>query len=247
MDEEQRKALAGQDGLFAESEQAAQALSGYFKGMQTLARRYGFSVAQDAPVTAGVSDGRAQGSITLRHEGLGATVSVKIDNARGDNPNPRRFQNNRVGEAVFSFDDGRAQTVPLGASMFGGNGHYPPQHPGNFLSALAQGVEYLTTNHLDAQQQGGAQAQGAQAQQQQGGAQTEGGQQSRTIDATTAEVRAWNGMLPIARRAIGRAAGLHGKQLDDLQRAGAWENIDADTRAKLLQAWRENPDAGSEF
>ena len=111
-------------------------------------------------MTAGVSDGRAQGSITMRHEGLGATVSVKIDNARGDNPNPRRFQNNRVGEAVFSFDDGRTQTVPLDAGFFSATSFHRAQHPGNILSALAQGAEHLTTKHLDAQQQGGAQAEG---------------------------------------------------------------------------------------
>ena len=211
---------------------------------KALAGRFGFSVAQDAPVTAGVSDGRAQGSITLRHEGLGATVTVKVDNTRGDNPNAGRLRLNRAGEIAIAFDDGRAQTIPLDAGFFSATSFHRAQHPGNFLSALAEGVETLTARHLDAQQQGVAQ--GAQVQQQ-GGGQTEGGQQSRTIDATTAEVRAWNGMLPIARRAIGRAAGLHGKQLDDLQRAGEWKNIDADTRAKLLQAWRENPDAGSEF
>ena len=65
--------------------------------------------------------------------------------------------------------------------------------------------------------------------------------------ATEREVRDWNKMRAIVKRAIGRSAGLRGKQLDDLQRAGKWSNLDADLHAKLLQAWRANPDAGREF
>ena len=129
-------------------------------------------------MTAGVSDGRAQGSITLRHEGLGATVSVKVDNTRGDNPNAGRLRHNRAGEIAIAFDDGRTQTIPLDAGFFSATSFHRAQHPGNFLSALAQGVEHTLSAHLDAQQQGGAQTQGAQVQQQQAGGQTEGGQQA---------------------------------------------------------------------
>lgn len=64
--------------------------------------------------------------------------------------------------------------------------------------------------------------------------------------ASEKEVRIWNTVRAIVRRAIGRAAGLRGKQLDALQRTATLESVDAELRDKLLAAWRANPELGKD-